>query len=139
MDAWEVAARLSILDLIARFNSNGDSGRLDAILALFAPDGVLETFGREYHDHDGLRQQFADAKAKLGAGPAFTHLRHSTSTHQIEFVSMNEARCRCYFTVVTDRGLDHWGVYRDEFRVIDGTWLFSRRRITIDGELFATE
>ena len=42
---WELVARESIRDLVARYNANGDSGRFDQVMALFAPDAVMEIEG----------------------------------------------------------------------------------------------
>ena len=36
MELWELVARESIRDLVARYNANGDSGRFDQVLELFA-------------------------------------------------------------------------------------------------------
>jgi hypothetical protein len=54
------------------------------------------------------------------------------ATHQIDVLSDSEARGRCYFAVLTERGLDHWGRYLDEYRQSDGRWLFQRREVTVD-------
>jgi hypothetical protein len=43
------------------------------------------------------------------------------------------ARGRCYYAVLTDRGLDHWGRYVDEYRREGERWLFAKRRATVDG------
>ena len=43
MEQWEIEARESIRDLVARYNAKGDSGRFDEMLALFADDAVMET------------------------------------------------------------------------------------------------
>ena len=32
-----------------------------------------------------------------------------------------------------NHGLDHWGRYLDEFGVVDGRWVFTRRRVILDG------
>ena len=47
MEIWELVARESIRDIIARYNCNGDSGRIDAMMSLFTPDAVLEVAGRD--------------------------------------------------------------------------------------------
>jgi hypothetical protein len=39
---------------------------------------------------------------------------------------------RCYFFVLTAVGLDHWGRYLDEYRVVDGEWRFAQRRVLTD-------
>ena len=30
-------------------------------------------------------------------------------------------------------GLDHWGRYIDEYEVRDGRWVFTRRKVSLDG------
>jgi hypothetical protein len=35
--------------------------------------------------------------------------------------------------VLTSVGLDHWGRYMDDYRVVDAQWRFARRRVTVDG------
>ena len=42
METWELVARESIRDLIGRYNANGDSGRFDPMLELFAEDATME-------------------------------------------------------------------------------------------------
>ena len=41
MELWELTARESIRDLVARYNANADTGRFDQVLELFAPDAVM--------------------------------------------------------------------------------------------------
>jgi len=41
MEVWELVARESIRDCIARYNANGDSGRIDQMVEVFAPDGIM--------------------------------------------------------------------------------------------------
>jgi hypothetical protein len=55
-------------------------------------------------------------------------LRHSTSTLQIDLESPTRARSRCYYHVIMDHGLDHWGRYIDSFRPVDGVWKFTKRQ-----------
>ena len=47
------------------------------------------------------------------------------------------ARGRCYFAVLTEDGLDHWGRYVDVYArdPADGTWRFAHRRISLDGSV----
>ena len=42
MEPWELIARESVRDLVARYNANGDSGRFDPLLELFAEEAVME-------------------------------------------------------------------------------------------------
>jgi ketosteroid isomerase-like protein len=133
MDAWEVAARECIRDLVARYNASGDSGRFDELLELFADDAILEVPGATHRGHAEIRSMLEGAASKTGDSVAF--VRHFTATHQIDVDagSQSEARGRCYYAVLTDRGLDHWGRYVDEYRRgPDEKWRFSKRVTTLD-------
>lgn len=134
MELWELVARESIRDLVARYNANGDSGRFDEVLALFAPDAVMDVESAGVRTgHDEIRTIFTGARdrADWGLGPRY--LRHVTGTHQIDVVDERRATGRCYYFVLTAVGLDHWGRYVDEYRVVDGAWRFSKRKVTVDG------
>jgi hypothetical protein len=132
MEMWELAARESIRDLVARYNANGDAGRFDAMLELFAEDAVLEIPGGERRGKAEIRALFEGVSQRTGAGGRAAFIRHFTATHQIDLLSESEARGRCYYAVLTDRGLDHWGRYLDEYRNIDGRWRFSHRKVSTD-------
>lgn len=136
IELWELIARESIRDLVARYNANGDSGRFEPLMELFADDAVLEVVGqRSYRGHDEIRSLFTGA-AERDAGiepPAF--LRHHVSTHQIDLLAKDHAKGRCYFVVFTDAGPDHWGRYEDEYREVSGRWLFETRKVTVDARV----
>jgi hypothetical protein len=134
MELWELVARESIRDLVARYNANGDSGRIDEMLALFAPDASMEVGGSWHHGREEIASVFTLGADRFAKVPHFTHLRHSTTTLQIDVVDRTHAKSRCYFFVMMDHGLDHWGRYIDEFGVVDGRWLFTKRRVLIDKE-----
>ena len=60
-------------------------------------------------------------------------IRHFTSNPTIDFESDTRARVRTYYQVLSSFGLDHWGRYLDEFGVVDGEWLITRRTVTTEG------
>ena len=141
MEPWEVAAREEIRDLVARYNANGDTGRVAQVLELFAPDAVMElgdpgssTFHR---GHDEIKLIFTGAQdrwtAEATERKAAPYVRHSVTTHQIDFVDQEHAKGRCYFFVMMAHGLDHWGRYIDEYTVVDGHWRFAHRNVRMDG------
>lgn len=137
MELWELAARESIRDLVARYNSDGDSGRIDAMLALFLGDAELEVVGSaEYHGVDEIRSLFEGAAAGDEETPIAGHvIRHHTATHRIDLEGATEARGRCYFSVYTEDGLDHWGRYDDRYHQVGGRWFFRSRRVTVEGRI----
>ena len=134
MEHWELVARESIRDIVARYNSNGDSGRVDAMMALFLGDATLEVPGRASIDGiDSIREFFSGVADGGDNGFELKVLQHHTATHQIDIIDEGRASGRCYFAVYTQLGLDHWGRYVDEYRCRDGQWKFLRRVVHVDG------
>jgi hypothetical protein len=136
MELWELVARESIRDLVARYNANGDSGRFDALMALFADDAVLEVVDQQtYRGRDEIRSLFTGAAEGDPEIKLPTVLRHHVSTHQIDLLSEQLAKGRCYFVVFTESGPDHWGRYEDEYREVSGRWLFATRKVRVDARV----
>ncbi len=133
MELWELVARESIRDLVARYNANGDSGRFDQVLECFAPDAIMELDGRPYRGRAEIRTIFTGAAEMARRGPEPIIVRHHTSTLQIDIASQQDASSRCYYQVLSGKGLDHWGRYLDRYGVIDGKWCFFHRREFLDG------
>lgn len=134
MEQWELVARESIRDLVARYNAQGDSGRLDALIELFAPDAEMVVVGTSYVGHEAIRGMFTATVDDVRAQPA-PLLRHFTATLQIDVESPDSARSRAYYAVLMAHGLDHWGRYLDTCRVVDGAWRFARREVLLDGAI----
>ena len=140
MEFWELVARESIRDRIARWNSNGDAGRFTEMVQVLAPDVEFQTTGSPpIHGRDavlaflgGVGERSAPAGRYVPPGGRAS-LRHFTSTVQIDLESETTARVRSYYVVFTSSGLDHWGRYLDEFGVVDGEWLITRRTVTTEG------
>ncbi len=147
MELWELIARESIRDRIARWNSNGDAGRMADMVKVLAPDvefSIRE--GEIMHGRDEVLQSLLgvrDSKAPsepttpatgryLPAGKQ-PSIRHFTSNPTIDFESETIARVRTYYQVLSSFGLDHWGRYLDEFGVVDGEWLITKRTVTTEG------
>ncbi len=155
MELWELIARESIRDLVARYNANGDSGRFEHMLKVFADDASMELeVDGTVQRYDGIDQVATiftstkdnwDKGAVAGAdggpgtgGRTRHHIRHFTATHQIDLVDETHARGRCYFVVLMPHGLDHWGRYIDEYGVRDGRWVITRRQALLDGRVDPT-
>lgn len=134
MERWEVDAREQIRDLVARYNANGDTGRIDDVVALFAEDAVLRVEDRSYTGPAEIRAMFDTAAEGTRRRPG-SYIRHFTATHQIDLVDDVHAHGRLYFQVLSEIGLDHWGRYRDEYCFRDGRWMFQRRSVRVDGKV----
>lgn len=126
-------AREQIRDLVARYNANGDSGRFPQVRALFVDDAVMRIEpDQEYSGIEAIMTIFTGT-SKNTASSGLTHVRHFTSTHQIDFEDDSHATGRLYFAVLTDVGLDHWGRYVDRYVRTDDGWRFARRSVSVDG------
>lgn len=134
MELWELIARESIRDIVVRYNTNGDSGRIDAMLELFAPDAVLEVPGQPpLAGTWAIREFFTGVASGEGNHFELKLLHHHTATHQIDVIDERSATGRCYFAVYTQAGLDHWGRYLDEYSGLEGQWKLQRRVVRVDG------
>ena len=131
MELWELLAREGIRDTVARYNSNGDTGRFAHVIDLFTSDAVMELTGATYTGLDQIITVFTGTQERVATG----YVRHMTATHQIDLIDETHATGRMYFQVLTPVGLDHWGRYVDEYRLDNGRWKFSRRKVTIDGQM----
>jgi hypothetical protein len=140
MEIWELVARESVRDVIARYNAYGDSGRMDDLLELFTQDAVMDMDGEVFEGRQAIRDGFVAAGrsfvafAKASNAPRdLPVLRHYTATHVIDATSPTTATCSSYFLTFLHHGPDHWGSYSDELREADGRWQISRRRVAVEG------
>jgi len=134
MEVWELEAREAIRELVAGYAHAGDSGRFDEVVAAFAPDGVLETPDQVEHRGREAIAAFLRGTGTLLAGATSVPLiRHHVSNLRLAVTGPDDATGAAYFLVVTERGPDHWGRYRDRYVRRDGLWLFAHRRVRLDG------
>lgn len=129
MNENEVSDRVAIQLLLARYNIEGDRGRIEALAVLFAPDGTLRFNG---HHCTGPQEIMAQLTGAV-RNPALTLTRHHLASSLIE-LDGDTARGRTYFQVLTDIGLDHHGVYVDLLERHEGGWRFKDRHVRIDGQ-----
>jgi hypothetical protein len=98
----ELLARDGIRDLVARYNSYGDSGRFAPLFELFASDAVMETgdLGGEFTRYEGLEEVtkiFTGAQDRIRSRPDSStpgYIRHFTATHQIDLIDADHAAGR---------------------------------------------
>jgi len=152
MQLWEVVARESIRDCIARWNYHGDARQMDQMVLVLAPDVEFQAVdGDVLHGRaavldflTGVRDRKNTNVPPTDARPAPKHgrylppgtkpsIRHFTSNPRVALESETRAQVRTYYAVLSSFGLDHWGRYIDEFGVVDGEWLITKRVVTTDG------
>lgn len=140
MQLWELVARESVRDLLARYNAYGDSGRMPELLELFAEDAVMDMDGTVYEGRAAINEGFVAAGREFVSFAKRKQLprdlpvvRHYTATHVIDVSSATTATCSSYFLTFLAHGPDHWGSYHDELGVRDERWRIVRRRVVVEG------
>ncbi len=137
MELWELSARERIRDTLARYNWSGDALRLADLAEAFCEDGVLQLRGGEpVHGRPAIVEFLSGAVESPNAAAAETAVRrivrHNVTNIRFTEVTPDEAHVACYFTVVTEIGLDHYGRYRDVLVPVGGDWLIKSRFVSTD-------
>jgi len=137
MELWELSARELIRDTLARYNWSGDAMRLDDLAATFCEDGVLELRGGEpVRGRDAIVEFLSGAVASPNAvaheAGVKRIVRHNVTNIRFTEITPAQARVACYFTVVTEIGLDHYGRYRDVLVPVGDQWLIQHRFVSTD-------
>lgn len=129
--ARAVEDRFAIHDLTARYNRAADGTDVDALLALFTPDAVVEMHGRgdgpasyEGPAISGLVAPFAGQRVHLTTD-AIVQLDGDRATQTCTLLLCTRSRSRGVAALFTGR-------YDDELVRTEAGWLFARRVVHID-------
>lgn len=135
MEQWELEARVEIAELINRYNIYGDSGRFAEMVDLFAPEGVLEVAGdRAYEGRAAIEAFVGGVGDSVREHTASAYIRHHNTTKIIDLDGREHATGQIYWFVLTERGPDHWGRYRDRYtQDRNGRWHIAHRKVRTDG------
>jgi SnoaL-like domain len=125
-----VRSRLEIMELVSRYCLAADDRDADALVSLFVPDGRLvfpgnspaqptfELFGRE-EIAASMRRNWVTMEKSI----------HSIYGHVVDFSAPTAARgvVSLGSKIVSEGKLLHAARYEDEYRRVDGVWLFGSR------------
>jgi hypothetical protein len=126
-DTLRLADRIALHELRARYTLHYDAGELDAFVALFATDGMLQLGPVGFaHGHEQLRTALAGPMADADFAC------HFTTDEITEFTGDDTARGVCRFAVHHGRSpnIQGAGTYTDEYRRTDDGWRFVSRTIS---------
>jgi SnoaL-like domain len=128
------ADQAEILSLMARYNWAFDTGDPASWSETFTEDGYFEALAGVFRGREELARYCREATSGRGGGH-FSSLGRQHWTGNVDITGDGDvAHGRCYRMMVR-RGadgsgsVDRMGWYEDDFRRIDGQWLFSRRRV----------
>ncbi len=124
----------AIAELIARYNYAIDHNDFQGWADCFAPEGVFDGMIGRYAAHTELDRFTADVKKLTVTTP---NLRHYVTNIQTE-IHGDEARSRCFLmmTSTTKEGgakIVIAGEYEDKLVKRNGRWLFTERKVHLDG------
>lgn len=133
--------RALIEDLQARYMFALDFGDLDKYVATFTEDGILDIGEGEWQGRDTIRRILSAlaANEEPPGDPGLEKLHPATGRHNITNIVLriegDTAYGRAYwFHMGNDNPerkaiLDSYGHYEDVVVRVDGSWLFSKRKI----------
>jgi hypothetical protein len=125
-----------IRNLRTRYGHHLDSGNVDGLKDVFAPDAIVDAGRGVWRGLEEVRTGLADAvkeydRDKKGSYPFL----HAVTNHWVKITGPNTAQGRCYLIdFETASKLDPnplllLGLYADEYRRIDDRWVISRTRL----------
>lgn len=122
-------ALAAVLDTVGAYAQALDDGRTDDLVALFADDAVVDIMGQGVlHGREAIHAGYLRT---VPTGPQ----RHFLGNVQVTTLADNGASVVCDLAVLK-RDESGWGVqltgrYQDILREIEGSWLFTRKVLTL--------
>ena len=141
MEITELLARESIRDTMARYSIAGDEFDVDAYLACFIEDGIMEFAEFPGQGHVLLEGKaairkfvegfFGALKSGKSAVPG-KFMRHHLTSSRVDFEDADNATAKTYALYADDSGVNTSGIYTDRFRKVGERWLIARRKWAVD-------
>lgn len=129
MTTDELIAREGVRVTLAAYNLAGDRLQIEAFLDCFTEDALYWSSVFRLSGREAIRAWLES----FSAGTADVRLvRHHLTTSRVTLTSLDTARARSYYFVVTERGPDHGGVYVDRFCKLGDRWLIAEREVRLD-------
>lgn len=133
MDIETMLAREAIRSTLALYNSAGDRGAIDEMMACFADDALLEVGEDRPSGSAAIRAYYqAIRDSGLIGGADARPTRHHLTTSRIEFDGPERANGWTYFLLVRDGRIIQNGIYVDRFRRDGDRWVFTYRRVKVE-------
>ena len=124
--------RVGVTHLLTSYQYLADTGKVERLAQLFAPDGVLEIGDERWVGPEAVLGMFRDTAGRF-AEADFLPARHHLSSIYVEPQPDGSAKTYACFQFIGTRGLDHWGTYRDKAVPGPDGWLFALRRVVTEG------
>jgi hypothetical protein len=129
----EMLAREAIRYTISRYNSAIDRSAYPELAEVFTPDGSMAFGGHaRFEGHEKIIAALTAGAQRRGAFDAKNFQRHLLGNSIINVVDDRTARSVHYIVVITELGVDHSGVYKDDFVKSGDRWLIAHRAANLE-------
>lgn len=123
--------RTEIRHIQSIYNTAGDRGRIEEVIAVFAADGILEIPGQSLAGREAIAGFLSGVATKGAPSVDLRGSRHHLSTSRIELEGEDAAQGWTYFFVMRAGQMLQEGTYIDRFvRTAEG-WRIAHRRVKI--------
>jgi hypothetical protein len=129
----EMLTREAIRYTIGRYNSAIDRSAYPELAEVFTPDGTMAFGGHgRFEGREKIIAALSAGAEKRGAFDAKNFQRHLLGNSIINVVDDRSARSVHYILVITELGVDHSGVYVDDFVKSGDRWLIEHRQANLE-------
>ena len=129
----EMLVREAIRYTISRYNSAIDRSAYPELAHVFTPDGTMAFGGQaRFEGREKIIAALSAGAEKRGALDAKNFQRHLLGNSIINVVDDRTARSVHYILVITELGVDHSGVYVDDFVKSGERWLIKQRQANLE-------
>jgi SnoaL-like domain len=129
----EMLTREAIRYTIGRYNSAIDRSAYPELAEVFTPDGSMAFGGHaRFEGREKIVAALTAGAEKRGAFDAKNFQRHLLGNSIINVVDDASARSVHYILVITELGVDHSGVYVDDFVKSGDRWLIKHRQANLE-------
>jgi hypothetical protein len=133
MKLEEMLAREAIRYTIGRYNSAIDRSAYPELAEVFTPDGIMAFGGQtRFEGCDKIIAALTAGAERRGAFEAKNFQRHLLGNSIINVIDDRSARSVHYIVVITEIGVDHSGVYVDDFVRSGDRWLIAHRAANLE-------
>jgi hypothetical protein len=133
MEIEEALIREEIRCTISRYISAVDRSAYHELVDVFTPNGVMAFGGlSSLEGRDAIIAAMTMGAERRGAGLPHNFSRHLLGHSIINVLGDATARSVHYIAVVSEIGLDHSGVYIDDFVKWEDRWLIAHRSANLE-------
>jgi len=133
MKLEQMLAREAIRYTIGRYNSAIDRSAYQELAEVFTADGSMAFGGQaRFEGRDKIIAALTQGAQKRGAFESRNFQRHLLGNSIINVLDDRTARSVHYIVVITELGVDHSGVYVDDFVKSGERWLIKHRAANLE-------